>query len=114
MTNKFRNISDIIPRFIFGSIAALTVIILISIFLFLYIIGMGTFHSISLQDFLFGIDWNPTSYHTPAFGILSIFVSTLMVSFLSLLIAVPFGLSIAIYLSEIASPTAREVLKPVI
>ena len=67
-----------------------------------------------MHEFLFGIDWNPTSYHTPAFGILSILIGTLMVSFLSLLFAVPFGLSIAIYLSEIATPTKRELLKPVI
>lgn len=108
------NISDTFTPFLFEAIAALTVFILVSIFLFLFVIGIGTFKSIGFSEFFLNADWNPTSYHSPSWGILSIIVGTLMVSFLSLLISVPFGIAIAIYLSEIASLKIRELLKPTI
>ena len=108
------NLSESVPRWIFGITAGLTVILLIGIFLFLFITGIGIFNNVSLKEFLFGTDWNPTSFHTPSWGIFSLIMSTLMISILSLFIAVPFGLFIAIYLAEIASPKIREIFKPLV
>lgn len=106
--------SENLPRLIFGATAALTVFSLISIFLFLLMSGVGAFNEIGIKEFFLGTDWNPTSFHTPSWGILSLIVGTLIISLLALFIALPFGLSIAIYLSEIASPKMREIFKPLI
>ena len=103
-----------LPRLIFGATAALTVFSLISIFLFLLMSGVGAFKEIGIKEFFLGTDWNPTSFHTPSWGIFSLIAGTLIISILALFIALPFGLSIAIYLSEIASPKMREMLKPLI
>src|SRR3989344_5525561 len=102
------------PYFIFGTTAVLTVGILIGIFAFLFIIGIQAFSSISLKEFFLSSNWNPNSFHTPSWGIISMVAGTLIVSLLSLIFAVPFGLAIAIYLAEIASPKIREILKPII
>lgn len=116
MTSKgyFSHISTNFPYWFFAFFASVTVLILISIFIFLFVSGIGAFQQISLKEFFFGTDWNPNSYNTPSWGIFSLITGTVMISFLSLLFIVPVGLSIAIYLSEIASPRTREVVKPLV
>jgi len=106
--------SENLPRLMFGAMAALTVFSLVSIFIFLLISGIGAFEEIGVSEFFLGIDWNPTSFYTPAWGIFSLMVGTAIISVLALSIALPFGLSIAVYLSEIASPKMREIFKPLI
>ena len=48
------------------------------------------------------------------FGILPLATATLVTTFLAMLIAIPLGLSVAVYLSEYASLRARNILKPVL
>lgn len=96
------------------AIAALTVLLLVGIFAFLFISALGAFRVIGLREFFLGTNWNPTSYHAPSWGIVSLFVGTAMVSAVSLAIAVPFGIALAIFLSELAPLQLREVLKPLI
>ena len=103
-----------IPHAVFAVTALLTVVILVSIFLFLFLAGAGVFTKIPVTEFFFGTDWNPNSFNTPSWGIFSLIMSTLMVSILALAIAVPFGLCIAIYISEIAPLEMKEIIKPAI
>lgn len=109
-----KKISDRIPRIIFGCTAGFTVLLLVGIFFFLFSIGIRTFSSIPIGEFLFNINWDPTAYAHPSWGILSLLIGTCMITFLSLLFAIPFGLSIAIYLAEIAPVKLREIVKPLI
>lgn len=76
------------------------------------------FQFVSPINFFFGTEWNPgfsTSGHAEgSYGILPLLWGTLMVSSIALLIAVPLGLMIAIYLAEYASPKFRSWAKPAI
>jgi phosphate transport system permease protein len=65
----------------------------------------------SLTEFLFSIEWYPTSARNIRYGTLGLTVGTLSVTALAMALAVPFGLGAAIYLSEFCSPRPREVLK---
>jgi len=65
----------------------------------------------SLVDFFTGTVWSP---HSGKFGILPLLTSTLMVSGIAILVAVPLGLASAIYLSEYASQRVRKTLKPIL
>ncbi len=65
----------------------------------------------SLGEFLTGTEWSP---QIGKFGILPLLNATLMTSFTAMLLALPLGLSVAIYLSEYASDRARSVLKPIL
>lgn len=69
---------------------------------------------IGLSDFFFGKEWMPTATPTAQFGILPLVLGTLLVSLTAILIALPLGLGVAIYLSELASKRTRKFLKPVI
>jgi phosphate transport system permease protein len=66
---------------------------------------------VSLVEFLTGTRWNP---QIGQFGIWPLVTATLMTSASAMLVALPLGLSVAIYLSEYASLRARSILKPVL
>ena len=60
---------------------------------------------------IFNMMWQPVS-ETPKYSLLPLICGSFLVSFPATLIAALFGVSCAVYLSEIASPRAREILKP--
>ncbi|MDR0743541.1 MAG: phosphate ABC transporter permease subunit PstC [Tannerella sp.] len=70
--------------------------------------------NISAADFLTGKEWIPTATPAPQFGILPLLLGTLWVSIFAILIALPLGLGVAIYLSELAGEHTRKILKPTI
>jgi phosphate transport system permease protein len=88
-----------------------TIFIVGLIFLFLLREGLPAFLDIPLRQ-LFGNDrWYPIEEY---FGLLPLLVGSFMVTVGSVIIAVPLGLTTAIYLGEIAPPWQREILKPLI
>lgn len=101
-------------RWVFLCVGLLTVALLIGIFAFLVNSGVRTFADVGLFDFLLGSRWNPSALKEPAWGILPLLLGTVMVAVGALIVAVPFGLSLAIYLSCVASRRVREVLKPIV
>jgi len=68
----------------------------------------------SLGQFLFSTEWYPTSATNVRYGTFALTVGTMSVTVLAMVLAVPFGLGAAIYLSEFCSPRVRETLKVVI
>jgi phosphate transport system permease protein len=69
------------------------------------------FANVSLLDFLTDTMWTPL-FENPRYGILPLLCGTLLSTLVALVVAVPFGLTIAIYLSEFAPPSVREIVKP--
>jgi phosphate transport system permease protein len=66
------------------------------------------------KDYFFGKEWLPTASPSPLFGALPLIYGTLLVSLFALIIAVPLGLGVAIYLSELATERQRKIMKPII
>jgi len=69
---------------------------------------------ITAGDFFGGQEWIPTATPAPQFGVLPLILGTLWVSIVAILIALPLGLGVAIYLSELAGERMRKFLKPTI
>ena len=67
--------------------------------------------SVNLISFLTGTEWQP---HIEKFGILPLLNATLITTFFAMLIAIPLGMGVAIYLSEYATPKVRGFLKPIL
>ena len=65
----------------------------------------------TLWEFFTGTAWQPA---VMKFGIFPLFNATVLTSLIGMLVALPIGLMIAIYLSEYATPKARGTLKPVL
>ena len=100
----------------FGALAgsaALTVAVTIGIFLSLLLPALDFFSEISVADFLTGTRWAPT-FADASFGVVPLLTGTFWTTLIGLLIAVPFGLGAAVYLSEYAGSRTRKVLKPVL
>lgn len=70
--------------------------------------------SISPKEVFAGAEWFPTATPAPLFGMWPLLAGTLWVSLFAILFALPFGISIAVYMSEVASERVRGFLKPVI
>lgn len=69
------------------------------------------FQHVSLIDFLTDTQWTPL-FDDAHYGILPLVSGTLVSSAVALMVALPLGTIIAIYLSEFASFRVREIAKP--
>jgi phosphate transport system permease protein len=67
-----------------------------------------------LSQFLFSTEWYPTSVSNVRYGTLALTVGTFSVTALAMILAVPFGLGAAIFVSEFCRGKAKETLKIVI
>jgi phosphate transport system permease protein len=95
--------------FLVCALISITSVILMTVFIFRQ--GLPLFAHVSVPDFLFSTDWNPSRTPNPGYGILSFIVGALFVTFLSLLIAVPIGIASGIFLSEMAGRRAGGFLR---
>jgi len=87
-----------------------TIAIVGLIFLFLVREGLPTFLDIPLRQ-LFSSRWYPTE---GLYGLWPLLVGSLIVTVGAIIIAVPLGLTTAIYMGEIAPLWQREILKPLV
>jgi len=69
------------------------------------------FQQVSIWDFLTDTQWTPL-FSDAHYGILPLLSGTLVSSMVALMVAIPLGTIIAIYLSEFAPFSVREVAKP--
>ncbi|SDC06893.1 phosphate ABC transporter permease subunit PstC [Williamwhitmania taraxaci] len=70
--------------------------------------------NISGKEFFLGKEWYPTAEPAAQFGILALLLGTLWVSLGAILLSLPLGLAVAIYMAEIADSKVRNTFKPLI
>lgn len=98
-------------------VRALLFCALVSIFTTLGIIfilaeeSLQFFSHVTFKEFLFTTEWAPL-FEPRKFGVLPLVNGTLLIAVLSLLIALPLGLGIAIYTAEYAKGWWQKILKP--
>ncbi len=100
-----------LTEWLLAAISTLSILSMAGIVLFLLVDGLPFFKDYPLTDFLFGLNWYPTD-DPMEFGILPLIVGSLTVMALATVIAVPLGVATAIYLSEVAKPGMRRIVKP--
>jgi len=98
-------------RSVFFCTALFAVVVISFILLFLLRDGYPIFETVGIPAFLFGMSWTPTAME-PAYGIFPLIVGTIFVTLGAMVFAVPLSLGCAIYISEIASPRIKSILKP--
>ncbi|MCF7707376.1 MAG: phosphate ABC transporter permease subunit PstC [Verrucomicrobia bacterium] len=88
------------------------IIFIFAIFLFVFKEGAEfLFNELDLTEFFFSKEWYPTSGYNKRYGVLALIVGTGSVTILAMLIAVPFGLGAAVFISEFCGPRLKESLK---
>jgi phosphate transport system permease protein len=90
--------------------ALLSILTVVFITIFLFQRGLPLFSKTSILSFLFSTNWEPTAT-VPHYGILSFILGSIYVTGLSLVFAVPVGLSVGIYLAELAERRASRAIR---
>jgi phosphate transport system permease protein len=80
------------------------------IFFFLLREGLPALGEVALSN-LFSQRWYPIEAH---FGILPLITGSLIITLGAMVVAIPFGIGTAVFLSEIAPRWLREILKPLV
>jgi phosphate transport system permease protein len=109
-----QHLTERIAGFVLLACAVVSVLTTIGIVIVLLAQALNFFSDVSVIDFLTGTTWTALFENQQQWGVLPLVSATLMVTLLSMLVAVPIGLMSAIYLSEYASPRMRAILKPVL
>jgi phosphate transport system permease protein len=108
---RFSLLKEKTIKTVFFFTAFFAVMVISFILLFLLRDGYPIFVQVGIFDFLFGTAWTPTAV-PPSFGVFPLIVGTILVMLGSMIFAVPLSIGCAIYISELASPRVKNVLKP--
>ena len=93
--------------------AAGSILITAGIILVLLWETLAFLREVPITEFLFGTVWTPLFYDKH-FGVLPLVTGTLLASAIAMIVALPAGLLIAIYLSEYAPNGVRRVVRPIL
>ncbi len=116
---RARNAVESVLKYLLIACSSVAILTTFGIVLSVLFESIHFFKAVPVTDFLFGLEWSPQTAiradqvgSSGAFGAIPLFAGTMLISVISLLVAVPIGLMAAIYLSEYARPTFRATAKP--
>ncbi|MDB2362240.1 phosphate ABC transporter permease subunit PstC [Flavobacteriales bacterium] len=95
------------------SSAVVTILTTVGIIWVLLSESYSFFQEVSLLDFLTDTEWTPL-FAIKHFGIMPLIAGTLLTTFIAISVALPLGLTIAVYLSEYAPKRFRKIVKPML
>ena len=116
LTGKVRPV-EVLLQCLFAACAAVSILTTFGIIYVLFADAMPFFKHAGVWDFLTGRVWSPLiedEHGKHYYGVLPLVAGTFLVAAGAALFALPTGLLAAIYLSEYASPRARNALKPIL
>jgi len=111
--NKVRLMGERVMERFLMICALISIISVLFMTVFIFKEGLPLFKHVGVADFLFGSQWDPQG-ENPLFGILPFIVGSIMVTAFSMVIAVPIGLAVGIFMAEFAKGRIADVLRSVI
>jgi len=102
-----------IVKYIFLACASLSILTTLAILLTLSYQAYEFFKEISIIEFLTGTRWTPI-LKPRSYGVIPLVSGTLLVTVIAAMVAIPIGLSTAIFLSEYAPDWLRRIIKPIL
>lgn len=98
---------------IFTGCGFFAVLAVASITLYMVISGTPALFKAGLPEILFGTAWKPTA-SAPLFGILFVILTSVVGTFLAILIGVPIGVMTAVFLAEAAPKRLADAVRPAV
>ena len=98
---------------IFTACGFFAVLAVASITLYMVVSGTPALFQVGILDILFGTVWQPAAAE-PSFGILYVILTSIVGTFLAILIGVPIGVMTAIFLAEVAPKRLADVVRPAV
>jgi len=118
---RARQTVEKIVHFFLVSCASLAILTTLGIVLSVLFESIRFFQEVGIIEFITGTKWSPQTAiradqvgSSGSFGAVPLFLGTLLISFIAMIVAVPFGLMSAIYLAEYASRPVRSTVKPLL
>ena len=103
---------------IFTACGFFAVLAVASITLYMLISGTPALFKVGLLEILFGTVWQPAAEQmkdaSPSFGILFVILTSIVGTFLAILIGVPIGVMTAIFLAEVAPKRLSDMVRPAV
>ncbi|HKL98354.1 MAG TPA: phosphate ABC transporter permease subunit PstC [Mobilitalea sp.] len=110
---KTKKTVERVAEVIFTTFAFFAVLAVFSISLYMIISGTPAIKEVGLKKILFGTVWKPTAVD-PQFGILYVILTSIIGTFLAILIGVPIGVLTAVFLAETAPKKLAAIVKPAV
>ena len=119
-TRARQNVEKIVQFFLI-SCASIAILTTLGIVLSVLFESIRFFQEVSIIEFITGTKWSPQTAirvdqvgSSGSFGAVPLFLGTMLISFIAMVVVVPFGLMSAIYLAEYASRPIRNICKPLL
>src|SRR5665647_3066200 len=112
-TSRLSFLKERAIKTVFFCTASSAVVVVTFILLFLLQDGYPIFVDVGIIPILYGDTWAPATLE-PLYGIFPLVAGTLVVTIGAIVFAIPLSIGCAIYVSELASPRVKSVLKPAI
>jgi len=114
-----QQITEALVRLLLWLAAAASIVATLAIVFSVLFEALRFFKIIPVSHFLFGLHWSPQmamradqAGSSGSFGVIPLFLGTILITLIAMLVAIPIGLFSAIYMSEYANRSARNILKP--
>lgn len=104
---------ETVAQIIFTVCAFFAVLAVVSITIYMIISGTPAILKVGLKEILFNTVWKPTA-ENPQFGILYVILTSIVGTFLAILLGVPIGVLTAVFLGEVAHPRIAMLVKPAV
>ncbi|MCC7517038.1 MAG: hypothetical protein IT470_06840, partial [Pseudomonadales bacterium] len=110
---RMRKFNEMLIEWLLLAAAGVSVLTTIGIVYILVSESIRFFQHVSVVEFLTDTQWTPL-FDDAHFGIMVLISGTLVSSIVALLVAIPVGTVIAVFLSEFAGQRLREIAKPIL
>lgn len=112
-SHKTKKTVEKAAAYIFTVCAFFAVLAVFSITIYMLVSGTPAIFQVGLTNILFGTVWSPTAA-TPSYGILYVILTSIIGTFLAILIGVPIGVMTAVFLAETAPKKLANIVKPAV
>lgn len=112
-SSRKKSTKEKVAQIVFTFSASFTILAVLSIMVYMLMNGTPALFKVGIKEILFGTVWKPTAAE-PEYGILYVILTSIIGTFMAILIGVPIGLLTAIFLAEVAPQRLSALVKPAV
>ena len=111
--SKKKSTAEKIAQIVFTVCASFTILAVLSIMIYMIANGTPALFKVGIKELLFGTVWKPTAADSE-YGILYVILTSIVGTFMAILLGVPIGILTAVFLAEAAPQKLSAIVKPAI
>lgn len=112
-SSKKKSAAEKIAQIVFTVCASFTILAVLSIMIYMISNGTPALFEVGIKELLFGTVWKPTAAE-PEYGIFYVILTSVVGTFMAILLGVPIGILTAVFLAEAAPQKISSIVKPAI